>query len=430
MTKRPSFLERIAQAQVNYVKLTLIIALLFMYVVAAALGIRLLFFICGTLLSLFAVSYVLTRVALKELRCTSHVPQTMTEGQRDVVAYTVLNKGRMPSFFLRLDTDFPVWVQPVGNGDKPFLLALWPGEDVDLSLPIVAVKRGRHRVGKLLVRSRDPLGLSSATLPVGDETEVLVYPQVFPLQRLGFASEGAVSYHPLQSTAVAADGVEFHGLREYVPGDELRRIHWKSTAHRGRFTVIEFEESFSSDLALLLDLDSAVHAGEGKEASVEYVVRIAASITSFLLARGNAARVIAYSRGSLVDTDFQWGTTGLHRLLSCLAEVEADSDATLEHVAREATAALVPSSAVLVLSTTWAFTLPAAVRSLRQRPVNVVSLLLDAASFAGGPLRDRPPARAAAGFQVPGTTVRIVRRGDDLARALELPAQGFPASSV
>ena len=91
-------------------------------------------------------------------------------------------------------------------------------------------------------------------------------------------------------------GVEFFGLREYVPGDEYRRIEWKASARYGlqRLFVKEFEHEVSLNLFFLLDTSMYMLSGGWGETPLEYSVRAIASIASYALRRGDSVCVIHY----------------------------------------------------------------------------------------------------------------------------------------
>src|SRR5437016_13423600 len=87
------------------------------------------------------------------------------------------------------------------------------------------------------------------------------------------------------------EGSEFYGIREYHPGDPLRRVHWRSSARMGRLAVVEYEHDVSVDLTLVLDARRGSDVGFGSETALEMAVTVAASLARLVLERGNRCRL-------------------------------------------------------------------------------------------------------------------------------------------
>ncbi|MFB6141135.1 MAG: DUF58 domain-containing protein [Halosimplex sp.] len=187
------------------------------------------------------------------------------------------------------------------------------GATVEASLPatvsytLTCAERGRHPVGPLRVRMRDLLGLVETTVAVGGQTHVLVYPSVHRV-----AGQDVVR-HVLERSEVERQ--EFDTIREYVPGDPLRNVHWKSTAKaQDDIFVTEFADERAAN-------DELVIAAWAKAGSVDAMAAAAASIAVSALEAGLAVelrlpeRTIGAGRGeehrrrlltalAVTDTDF------------------------------------------------------------------------------------------------------------------------------
>lgn len=172
----------------------------------------------------------------------------------------------------------------VGDGVTDHQMLLEPG-------PLAGARRRRLRyrtacsrnwgvyaVGPLTLATSDPTGLFRAELPVGQLDAFAVFPRVYEvagLERLGarasLAPQVVTASRPGQSAS-------YMGVRDYGPGDDLRRIHWPATARRGTPVVKEYEVDLTPYFALFLDLDRRHGAGTGRKSTLEYVVRTAASL--------------------------------------------------------------------------------------------------------------------------------------------------------
>lgn len=141
-------------------------------------------------------------------------------------------------------------------------------------------RRGRYSLGPISLTVTDPFGLARRSWPAGAADEVTICPRVHELRpppgapgRLRSASPFAVRFH-----APAVDGEEFLTLREYEVGDDLRRIHWRSTARTGELVVREDEAQWQPRAVVLLDTRPSAH----DEASFEAAVEAAASVVARL----------------------------------------------------------------------------------------------------------------------------------------------------
>ncbi|KAB8292631.1 DUF58 domain-containing protein [Bifidobacterium avesanii] len=164
--------------------------------------------------------------------------------------------------------------------------ALEPGGEATVAVPFVAESRGLVRVGPLHVFRGDPLGLARHGRRLAGFRTVIVHPPTVPLpERRGngpLDPDGASDGRP------AADGMAFRRLREYAPGDDVRRIHWPSSAKTGVPVVRESESTRRDDLCLMLD-DAPDHYRDADE--FECAVSVLASIGVHALARSRTLTV-------------------------------------------------------------------------------------------------------------------------------------------
>ena len=169
-------------------------------------------------------------------------------------------------------------------------------------------RRGRYSLGPISLTVTDPFGLARRSWPAGAADEVTICPRVHELRpppgapgRLRSASPFAVRFH-----APAVDGEEFLTLREYEVGDDLRRIHWRSTARTGELIVREDEAQWQPRAVVLLDTRPSAH----DEASFEAAVEAAASVVARLARSVLPVEVLTTDGRTLGVT----GTGGRHGL--------------------------------------------------------------------------------------------------------------------
>jgi uncharacterized protein (DUF58 family) len=402
----------------NKVYVALTFAFLLTYIVAVVIGTSLLWFISATIVSVVIVERTLARLALRSLTCAREVAPVGTEDGRVRWTARVTNQGRLPRLFITLRDTLPTWVQLTENSGQHVIQLIWGGQTVELQGGLELYKRGKYRLGPVMLDAYDPLGIFNNTRAHEAEAELTVLPRRLKVETLGFAGGGELGTHHLQRAAVTTDASEFHGVRDYRPGDPLRHIHWKATAHAGDFRVIEFEETLSSDMTILLDLQEGSEVGEGKETTLEYAVVLAASLAEYLVRQGNAVQ-LALHDGKQVQSVAAHGERSLYRLLDALAGAEARSPLSLAQLVEAAEPWIRNESSVLVLSAAPMDNLAQAAETLIKRcRARVGFLALDAESFKPHP-GTSDHASIYSTLLALGAAGRVVRRGDDLRRVLE-----------
>ena len=154
------------------------------------------------------------------------------------------------------------------------------GQHEDIALPIPTDHRGVISVGPARVVRQDPLGLISREVTHGDAATLFVHPTTVPLMSMSTGFVRDLEGNP--TTDLTDNDLSFHALREYLPGDDRRNIHWKSTAKTGQFMVRQYEQTRRSHLMIALDCDPGAYGASGggtvKDAEYELAVSAAASI--------------------------------------------------------------------------------------------------------------------------------------------------------
>ncbi len=148
-------------------------------------------------------------------------------------------------------------------------------------------QRGVFRLGPHRLHLGDPLGLFSLRMDFDYTDVVVIYPRVVRLPQIQLPKGNTNGVErrrwSLRGPLPAAS------VTEYRPGDSLRHIHWRTTAHQGRLMVKELETEPSGDVWIVLDVNRAVHQGEGPTSTLEFAVMAAASLAAELLSGGTSA---------------------------------------------------------------------------------------------------------------------------------------------
>ncbi len=197
-------------------------------------------------------------------------PSMVSVGEAARVDIQLANLGRQPSPYLQL------W-EPVGNnGGAPMQLArLGPGQAASAAYRVPTARRGLVRTGPLRASRRDVLGLTQRSTTLAGTEEVLVVPHTIALPFPSVGSSGRLGQH-LRMKSWGQTGTEFHSLREYQRGDDIRRINWKASARSTALIVRETALEGIRRCTVILDTT----ASEYTAASFEQAVIAAASITA------------------------------------------------------------------------------------------------------------------------------------------------------
>lgn len=280
------------------------------------------------------------------------------------------------------------------------------------------VPRGRFRLSDVAVELGDHLGLHAVSTPVeADDTVLVVHPRLSELESL-FSDAGRFGADGRRLLLRRPAGFDFHSVREYEQGESLRRVHWPTTARRGQLMVKELEDSPRDAMVVLLDCDPCGAAGEAPRSSFDEAVRAAGSILEAYARRGRDVTLVttgcerAVVRVRALDPDRR-------AALDALAAAEADAPHSLGHTLRRGLPPGLRNGELTVVTANLdGHSVDAVLAAAQRRLVSVV--WIDAPSFVGRPTRVAPGLLRLAGLGIP---VAVLRAGDDLAAALDLPAR-------
>lgn len=238
-------------------------------------------------LPLVAVA-VVTRTRYR-LACTRHVdPARVQAGREAQVGLRLDNISRLPSGMLLMEDTLP-WV--LGGQPRFVLDRVEPRGVRDVAYPLRSDVRGRFRIGPLTVRLTDPFGMCELGRAFAAVDTLVVTPVVTPLPAVRLGGELAGGG---DSTArsMATSGDDDAATREYRQGDDLRKVHWRSTARTGELMVRREEQPRQSRVTVLLDSRARAHSGEGAASSLEWAISAAASISVHLVRSGYSLQLI------------------------------------------------------------------------------------------------------------------------------------------
>lgn len=241
------------------------------------------------LLALPLITALITNRSRYLLSCSREIsPPRVQVDQPAIVSLTLDNPGRVPTGLMLLEDSLPY---VLGSRPRFVVDQLRPRWQREMSYPVRSEVRGRYSIGPLTVRLSDPFGFVELTRSFTSQATLVVTPVVVPLPRVRLSGDwsGTGDNRP---RAFAAAGTEDVTVREYRLGDDLRRIHWPSSARTDELMVRREEQPYQSRATLVLDTRANAHRGTGPASSFEYAVSAAASIGSHLAAQGFTVRML------------------------------------------------------------------------------------------------------------------------------------------
>ncbi|WP_410575083.1 DUF58 domain-containing protein [Amycolatopsis sp. cmx-4-61] len=245
-------------------------------------------------------------------------PQRVAVGGNGEVQLELWRSGRLPAGEILLEDGVPYAL-----GSRPrFVVERLPHDRrVALRYPLQPVLRGIQQVGPLRATITDPFGLCEFERELIGHSRLVVVPRVVALWGLpsgagiGVGDDGTVRLHAGQGEADVI-------VRQYRQGDDLRKVHWRSTARRDEIMVRVEERPWRGGTTVLLDHRAAAHHGTGPAASLEWAVSFAASAALHLRRSGHRVRLVSEHGVTLADTPGDGGDHYDHVVLDALAALQ------------------------------------------------------------------------------------------------------------
>ena len=261
-------------------------------------------FVLGTgIFALVVATLLWVRSRRFSLEIQRHVvPDTLQVGEIGRVELRIANQGRTGTSPLHL------WEPVSGMGGASLRLApLHSGETATANYRLPANRRGTVVFGPLTIERRDPFGLCRLRQTMAGTHEAIVLPAHLALSLpSGGGSSGPLGRH-LRMRSLGRDGSEFHGLRDYADGDDLRQIHWRASARSETLKVREVEPEGLRRCTVALDTTASEYAPESFERAVS-------AAASAIASAARSALTLRLVVGSVVDLRNTHPLAALHAL--------------------------------------------------------------------------------------------------------------------
>jgi uncharacterized protein (DUF58 family) len=212
------------------------------------------------------------------------------------------------------------------------VVSLLPRERLQLDYTMAGKRRGYYAIGPLVILGGDLLGAASYEHSFQGDDYVIVYPKIVPLRELGFPSQSPFGALPSRER-LFEDPTRIRGVRDYQPGDSLRRMDWKTSARVGSLQVRRFEPAIALETAIFLNLNGTEYPQAHRRHATELGIIVAASVAVHLVEKRQAVGLITNGRDPLAEVSsptptlpLRKGREHLMHLLDLLACIEVASE--------------------------------------------------------------------------------------------------------
>jgi uncharacterized protein (DUF58 family) len=308
----------------------------------------------------------------------------------------------------------------------------------------VLTRRGAYLLGPTTLTSGDPFGIFTIQKKITARDTLVILPMTFAISRFppppGLLPGGkAIRQRTFDVTPHAAE------VREYVPGDPMKRIHWPSTAHRGQLMVKEFEQDPQADIWLFLDAYHPAHVSlpekevSNKEENIwlrrpkvslpgdtfEYAISVAASLASFFLMDRRKVGLMC-AAGKFTVVSGERGDRQINKIMETLAFLQPEGIIPLLGLVTMQAKLLPLGSGVILITPSSRPDLLLAVEDLQHRNLRPVVVLIKSETF-GGAGGTEEMATSLLSRNIPVCQIGL---GDDLGVQLALPTVYFQRLTV
>jgi uncharacterized protein (DUF58 family) len=300
---------------------------------------------------IYHVLYVLLAVALlargwaslvaRRLTLERIFPERALNGESVAVELRLRNGAALPVAWLKLHERLPVELSAAAVFDRA--LSLGPRGEATFGYELHCRQRGWYELGPLTLETGDVLGLNLFRREFASDRRLLVYPKILPPSALGLSSRTPFGDVRTRQT-LYEDPARAAGVRDYQPGDSLRKIHWRTSASLGRLQVRKLEPAMTLRTMIVLDLNLAAYEQGRTHYATELAIVVAASLANDLVERRQEIGLLSNGRDPAATDDEQGrlsvaprkGRAQLTRVLDALARIQPQTATPIDRLLRDA----------------------------------------------------------------------------------------------
>jgi len=293
------------------------------------------------LTSLFLSAALLAKgwssLSIKGVTCTRTLKEErFFPGEYTEVGIKVTNRKPLPLPWFQIEQELPIGI----SGDLPLKPSAWPGQgllhqegsllwyrSMRWKFRLDCRRRGYYTIGPMRFTSGDVFGFYSRSMHVPGLNHVIVYPTLFPVEKMSIPSLQPMGEYQIRRRIIQ-DPTRTIGLRDYRPGDSLRRIHWKASARSRKLQVKTFEATTSFKTAVFLSIESFHAPIRLPEEVFELAVSAAASISRHLVFHSTPVGLFVNTRCADSGHVLSLAPAGSRKQLTVLLEALAKVTST------------------------------------------------------------------------------------------------------
>ncbi len=352
------------------------------------------------ILVLVLLSWVWTRISLNGLQFQRKARSLRKE------------TGQIFEERFRLENNAPyikAWVEIIDQskllGQTGSRVMAWVGrrELRNYSSYTLLTHRGKYSLSPTVIKSGDAFGLFEKTMTIESNQSLIVLPIQYKIHHFSLPP-GYLPGGKSIRRRTAAITPHAAGIRDYLPGDSMNRIHWKKTAQRGTLITKEFEEDPQSDIWIILDSHALSHSKIIQDTpplkadrfwsikekstyqlpcdSYEYSISIVATIADYFIRTGQGVGFRDIGKNSLILPP-EKGYRQLEKIMESLAFITDDGEQTLQTGIMSHISQILPGSLVIIVATDKSSGIDRSAESLKLRKIYPVYMIMDSESFTG-----------------------------------------------
>ncbi len=299
----------------------LVVAAVGVLVSARAFGVLELYVIGALLVALAVGSVIFVRATTLRMRLgRTMTPTRVHSGDSTRIEIAATNSGRARTPVLRLR-------DPVGGtkGAQINLAPLRSGQSARAAYRLPTARRGVIEVGPLTVEINDPFGLARRQAVGAPAVELTVFPYVEELTLPRPGGDHDPHGASIRANNIGRQGEEFYGLRPYVVGDDLRRVHWPSTARNDELMMRQDEVPWQDRTTVVLDVRRNAHSPESFEKAVS-------TAASFVTSTFHGRHVVRLLTTGGADSTVGAGLSHVDAIMEYLAGVSLTDGGSMRAV--------------------------------------------------------------------------------------------------
>lgn len=299
-------------------------SVLILFLIATLLRLDWVYYLVYVVGGVWVISHWQVRRSFRNLEVRREMLRHAFLGERIDVRLRLVNRSWLPFAWMVLEDRVPLDLKE--TAEYRMALSVGPKAHQEHRFTLYCKRRGYYEVGPLSLTTGDLFGFAEATWQEAAPTYVTVYPQIVPLERLGLPSRSPFGVLP-SSRRIFEDPARLAGVRAYISGDSLRRIHWKASAHEDTLLVKKFQPAIALNVAVVLDLNRQAYPLSGFVGSSEWAIVVAASIASYVVGKRQPVGLLCNGLDSVTERPMHpipsaQGQGALMNILTALARAQ------------------------------------------------------------------------------------------------------------